>query len=456
MLTEAAYSLPPLASWRTRCALALVVGASFGIVGHSLDRSQRLVEERGVLASTLENPYAAQQEDTTLRTALAFFMLGGAGVICLAMRPLGQLSWQHPVIALGALFIAWCCFSLLWSENPEISVRKIGILVLMVVGAFGMAHQLELEDVCWVAVLTLGTYLGLGFLMELRYGTFRPWEGPYRFAGTVHPNDQGVMSSVLVLAAASAPWHTTGKLWLRNTLLGSGLAAAWISGSRTAVAALGASFIVAVLLRQRGTNRALAFAAAAGVVSLGAIVYGFANAGAVHSASDAAAMGRAGEVSTLSGRLPLWDAVLHDAAKHPLVGYGYGGYWSVKRMLDISQQLGWHIPHCHNGYLELFVSVGAIGLVLYLTWAVASAATALLRFQGSNRPAELFLACLVVFGFVNAAAESKFPESSVGTYIMYMAMASMGLRHARPRRLAEPSLSAARPWRLPARHALTP
>jgi O-antigen ligase len=221
------------------------------------------------------------------------------------------------------------------------------------------------------------------------------------------------------------------------------------------VAALLAAIGIALLFRQRGQNRALAFAAVTACLAVGLIGFGFLQAGAVHATADAAAMGRADEVSSLSGRLPLWDALLHDVGKEPLMGFGYGGYWTAKKMRDLSKRLGWHIPHAHNGFIEMMLAGGVVLLCIYLLWILAAAATSFVRFQKSNRPADLFLACFVAFSLVNDVAESKFPESTVFTQIMYTAMAAMALRKTVPRDVPRRAAPIERPWRLPQRAAQT-
>ena len=123
-------------------------------------------------------------------------------------------------------------------------------------------------------------------------------------------------------------------------------------------------------------------------------------------------------------------------------------------MRDLSKRLGWHIPHAHNGFIELMLAGGVVLLCLYLLWLLAAAATSLARFQKSNRPADLFLACVVVFSLVNDVAESKFPESGVYTQIMFTAMAAMALRKTVPRDVRRRAASIERPWRLPQRRAL--
>ena len=419
---------PQLATWGTRCALALLVGVSFAIVGHKILRSQVMVDERYIESDRMENRFAVQQEDTTSRSAVGFFLLGGTGLACMATRPLGRPRWTHAVTFLCAAYFVWCSASLMWSAGPEVSVRKIGILTLMLTGAYGIAHKFEVEDVCWLAVLMFGTLLVIGYLAEFALGTFRPWRGEYRFCGTVHPNDQGVQCGLLVLAAWLAPWEATRRPWIGKALIAAGLVGLMLSKSRTALFALVAAAAVGAVLRFRGQRRVLAVAGLASILALGAIGYGFLSFGAIDATADVASMGRRQDVSSLTGRIPLWEALLHAADDRPVMGYGYGGFWTSKRILTYSQMFAWQIPHAHNAYLDLLLNVGVIGLVAYLSWMLGGAGTALARFQRSNRSAELFVVCLVVFSLVSGMAESKFPEPASGAFVLFLALATLAMR----------------------------
>jgi O-antigen ligase len=316
-----------------------------------------------------------------------------------------------------------------------VSVRKIGILTLMLTGAYGIAHKLEIEDVCWLAVLMFGTLLFTGYLAEFALGTFRPWRSDYRFCGTIHPNDQGVQCAVLALAAWLAPWEATRRPWMGKVLIAAALFGLILTKSRTALFALAAAGAVGVILKYRGRDRVLAIAGMASILALGAIAYGFLSFGTLDATADVASMGRRENVSSLTGRLPLWEELVQAADDHPLIGHGHGGFWTSKRILLYSEIFAWQIPHAHNAYLDLVLSVGLIGLTLYLAWVLTGAGVAIGRFQRSNRAAELFVVCLVVFSLVNGLAESKFPEAASGSFVLFLSLATLAMRGTSAARL---------------------
>jgi exopolysaccharide production protein ExoQ len=71
----------------------------------------------------------------------------------------------------------------------------------------------------------------------------------------------------------------------------------------------------------------------------------------------------------LSGRTKVWAFSLKMIFERPIEGYGYGAFWTGA---DSPGSVFWHIshlavPHAHNGYLQLLLDAGVVGLVLALT-----------------------------------------------------------------------------------------
>ena len=97
-------------------------------------------------------------------------------------------------------------------------------------------------------------------------------------------------------------------------------------------------------------------------------------------------------------------------------------------MLKYSEIFAWHIPHAHNGYLDLMLAVGVIGAALYVAWVVATAVVAGVRFERWGDAGDLFVVCLLVFSLVHAVTESKFPGAGIGAYFVLMAMAAVAIR----------------------------
>ncbi|WP_157962018.1 O-antigen ligase family protein [Acuticoccus kandeliae] len=75
-----------------------------------------------------------------------------------------------------------------------------------------------------------------------------------------------------------------------------------------------------------------------------------------------------GKDATLTGRVPLWAEVDRAIAEHPVLGYGYQAFWSEGnlRVWTIRDTIGWAAPHAHNGYREMMLGLGIVGVVLCL------------------------------------------------------------------------------------------
>jgi O-antigen ligase len=71
---------------------------------------------------------------------------------------------------------------------------------------------------------------------------------------------------------------------------------------------------------------------------------------------------------TLTGRIPLWKAVIPYIQERPLLGYGYRSFWLMTfgPSLNVWEIVGWKAPHAHNGYIDLWLQLGIVGLILCL------------------------------------------------------------------------------------------
>jgi len=75
-----------------------------------------------------------------------------------------------------------------------------------------------------------------------------------------------------------------------------------------------------------------------------------------------------GKNATLSGRTILWVLLIVDIIKSPLVGYGYGSYWETtnsEKFESFIRNTEW-VTHAHNGYIEIVLDLGLIGLIIFL------------------------------------------------------------------------------------------
>ena len=75
-----------------------------------------------------------------------------------------------------------------------------------------------------------------------------------------------------------------------------------------------------------------------------------------------------GRDETLTGRTVIWEVVTVAWSKSPWIGFGWGASWGEESPLQlwVSETLGFRLAHAHNGYLDLLLQVGIIGLALIL------------------------------------------------------------------------------------------
>ncbi|MGB3614293.1 MAG: O-antigen ligase, partial [Elainellaceae cyanobacterium] len=78
-------------------------------------------------------------------------------------------------------------------------------------------------------------------------------------------------------------------------------------------------------------------------------------------------VGAAGKDLTFSGRTDLWSIALTKIQERLWWGYGYGGFWRgwSGPSADVWFLEPWFPKHSHNGYLDLWLDVGLLGMVVF-------------------------------------------------------------------------------------------
>lgn len=78
-----------------------------------------------------------------------------------------------------------------------------------------------------------------------------------------------------------------------------------------------------------------------------------------------------GRDATLTGRTDLWNDLLRIAAERPLLGVGYGAFWigNPHNLWDVHL---WNPTQGHNGYLDVYVELGGVGVALLVCLIIAS------------------------------------------------------------------------------------
>lgn len=71
-----------------------------------------------------------------------------------------------------------------------------------------------------------------------------------------------------------------------------------------------------------------------------------------------------GRDMTFTGRTDLWVDMLDIASENPIFGVGYGSFWIGDLGNDLWDKYDWFPGQGHNGYIDIYVELGIVGLFL--------------------------------------------------------------------------------------------
>jgi O-antigen ligase len=380
-------------------ATAFIVGLVFFVTGHDF-----LVSRAEAYTQTAEEMQTAALGGNVVRRT-AFFALAGWGLVLFAAgtQPI-KINW-YLASSVGVL-LALAAASVLWSQEPAMCMRRLLALFCCVVGAAGAARAFSLREIAWLVIIVVGSLAMVGVLTEIMLGTFRPWTGGYRFSGTVHPNTQGPALAALCVAAFALVTDSGRNRLLVWFIFAAGALLVLMTKSRTAAAALLAALAAIQIVKLPPRISAIGGMAAGWVMAAGLCIVWTCGFDPVNDFRDLVLLGRSDESESLSGRTLIWPEVIRHAEERFWLGYGYEAFWTPARIEDISDELGWGLREAHNGYLEMWLWLGAVGVAVCLIMAIAALAAAVRGFWTTNDAAYFLPLGLLVFGLFDSGLES--------------------------------------------------
>jgi O-antigen ligase len=113
--------------------------------------------------------------------------------------------------------------------------------------------------------------------------------------------------------------------------------------------------------------------------------------------------GALGRSSNLSGRTEIWAALI-PAASNPILGAGFESFWispDAARFWNTLGHLGWWhpeilVPEAHNGYIEIYLNLGWVGLGLISVILISGYRRAVSAFRMNPSVGSLMLAYVIV------------------------------------------------------------
>lgn len=284
-------------------------------------------------------------------------------------REMPRLLWcGWPIL----LMIGLAFLSAFWADAPETVLRRSGAITVYTMFGFYLVLRGDMDAFISIMVKLWAFAMIASLVMIVvapRTAIGGNWTYSYAWRGAfTDKNTLGGACALGVIFSVYALRHRYGSRWLAAVTIVASLILLRLSESRTPVvmllAAGYAGFLGSALRRRSGLGLVVGFTLA---------VIGLAVTGIVGLAPlDAlAALGRD---ATLTNRVPIWQMALGYIARRPWLGYGYEGFWRPNGVEanQIWQTMYWHVPHAHNGWIEIGLSLGLLGVgVMALMWLSA-------------------------------------------------------------------------------------
>ena len=330
-----------------------------------------------------------------------------------------------------SLLVGLTVISTIWSELPAQTISRSIALVGTTIFGIYLANRYTLKE---QLILLRNTFLAIVILSIIfvitipQYGVMGAihdgaWRGIY-----THKNELGRLMSLgaIVFSMQSRQEGETKIIGLKSrsigklkqyiptgtmrdsflqsafTLLGLGATIAMILLSRSSGGIVNLTIMASALAifkisQLRGFH--LKFVSTIGVVVLIVIF------AVIILPNPELIFALIGKSSDLTGRGDLWNVLLDLLSNRPLLGFGYGVFWESYGAI-VSLAVAWDVPHAHNGFLDLTLGVGLLGLALFSISYLSTFAKSLAQFRSSQSDESIYPSIILIYIVISNVSET--------------------------------------------------
>jgi exopolysaccharide production protein ExoQ len=277
------------------------------------------------------------------------------------------------------IFLLYCFISIAWSDFPFVAFKRwikilghpIMALIILTEPNLDQAVKTLLKRCAYVIVPV--SILFIKYYPELGRG-FDPWTGePFNTGITTNKNMLGADCLILgyfFFWYLLQTWQTDRSIWRRNELrliAGFLIGIWWLflkAHSATPLTSLCVGILVVLFVGSRLINKNVIgtyLLTALVLLVVAELAFGI-------SGRYSEALGRGSE---LTGRTGLWKSLL-GLHTNAILGTGFESFWLGERPRQL-EGIFFFIPNeAHNGYLEIYLTLGLIGLFLLVGLFIAT------------------------------------------------------------------------------------
>ena len=353
----------------------------------------------------------------------------------LALKSVGkslELLQKNP-LSLALLLLP--LISMMWSVDPALTFRRAVACALTTVFCIYLVGRLSPEELLKRLMFTLL----IGGVASIFYSVLLPQYGMHFDAGNYgafrgvygHKNELGRVSVIAIIVAYFVRPTNQSERSYRYLALSVFLFLLAVSQSATNwLIMLGLVGFIPMLALFRSERLSLPLRILL-VFSCGLTVT------LLVSVNAEALLAAVGRDDTFTGRETLWRGVIAVVSeRYPILGAGYGAFFSnlggVRELFFLVSSWGSIPEHAHNGYMNVWADLGAVGLVTLVLFLVTSTVHLARRAVAEpDRPAWGALCALMFFFLVNNISSSVAMQHSDIAWVTIL-LASFYARSAMP------------------------
>lgn len=379
-------------------------------------------------------------------TVWGILLVAGVAMLITRRKKIGSLLRANAPIL---VFFGYCAISILWSDFEFVAfkrwIKAVGDIVMILIV---VSEPDTLAGVKRFLARTSFVLIPLSALFIKYYPDFgrayNVWTWLPEYVGV--STTKNMLGMICLVCGLASVWRLIsiiqnrignlqkGKLLAHIIIL---LMVIWlfkVANSMTSLSCfLMASTVMTMASTRRFTRRpALAHLALATMISLSAFALFFDTSGSLVESL--------GRNSTLTGRTDIWRAVL-SLVGNPLFGTGFESFWLGKRLQMVWDMTAKGIQEAHNGYLEVYLNLGWLGLGL-LAWVIGCSyrniLNALRRNSELGRLAFAYFLVALVYNFTEAGFRMMAPvwiTFLLGTMVVAVRPVSTKRKHKNLREL---------------------
>lgn len=346
------------------------------------------------------------------RTIFSLLML--AAIVILAKRSFNWRAFIHENTAL-ALFVGFAMISVIWSDFPLATFKKwfrdtgviMAVLVVLTDPRPAEAVRTIFRRLCYLivplSVVLVKYYPALG-------KAYSPWGGQEYTGVSTSKNMLGLLclvSGVFFFWDTITRWRERREVRSRRIILVNiaflGMTL-WLlnlcQSSTSMICLVIGCFVIAAAHSKTGRRhpswiKALAPASFALYLIL---AVGLGMGGQMSKA--------VGKTADMSDRTHIWEVLL-SVPINPVLGTGYQSFWVGPRLQWVWDRLnGDNVASAHNGYLQIYLDLGLVGLLLLGVFLIATYRKTCIRLDPLTPLGSLSLGLLTLMLFYNISEAS--------------------------------------------------